>query len=100
MSDGLVRRCSKCLRFYPADSFPWKDKGRGYRRSRCRACTNSVGGIWRALNSDYGKRWREAHPDYMRSYARKRRAADQSTTTKEPECEPESIAVTKSSTAQ
>jgi len=102
MSDcELQKRCMGCLRFFPVNAYPWKDKRKGQRRSRCKSCTNARTGAWRALHPDYGKRWREAHPEYMTTYAQARRTAARAerSTHEEPQCDPESIDDTNSFSA-
>lgn len=72
-STTLVKRCLGCLQPLALTAFPLRSDRPGQRKSRCRICLNRITGIWRALNADYGKQWRQAHPEYTAAASREYR---------------------------
>ena len=75
-----MKTCSKCRESKPLDEFG--KSGQAY----CRPCQSEYGKRWRAANPDYMRRWLEEHPgyhqqperlEYARDWGRERRERQQ-----------------------
>ena len=63
-----IKRCSDCRRFLSENSFPWRNKKKGYSMSYCRKCQSNRTYLWRLDNPEYFKQWRENNPEYQRQW--------------------------------
>ncbi len=65
---GKIKRCSDCRRFLSENSFPWRNKKKGYSMSYCRKCQSNRTYLWRLDNPEYQKQWRENNPEYQKQW--------------------------------
>ena len=64
--DGTSKRCTKCLSDFPIDDFPFANKAKGTRQSRCKGCVKARSKQWYLDNKERHlegckagtKRWR------------------------------------------
>lgn len=82
-TNSTTKDCPRCLQRLPHAAFG-KDAGRLYGLSAyCRECHNGRSRIqpWsqgtQKRSSEYGRRWRAAHPSYLRDWRAQRKAREE-----------------------